>query len=102
MANKHGKVVTHREGEFLNMLSRKITLPIQDISPLSQSFDYKTYECGDIPQGAPYEKTYEKTTMKRLMASKPSRVLTYGRRFSTQTLKSSPTSCFFSSALPSH
>ena len=62
MATKHGKVVTHREGEFLNMLSRKITLPIQDISPISQSFDYKTYECGDIPQGAPM-----KRLMKRLL-----------------------------------
>ena len=28
------------------------------------------------------------------MTSKPDRALLYGRRFSTQTLKSSPTSCF--------
>ena len=32
-----------------------------------------------------------------LTASKPDRVLTYGRRFSTQMIKSSPTTCCFSS-----
>ena len=31
------------------------------------------------------------STFTRLKASKPGRVLTYGRKFSTQTLKSSPT-----------
>ena len=34
------------------------------------------------------------STITRLMVSKPGRVLTYGRRFSTQTLNSSPTSCY--------
>ena len=31
--------------------------------------------------------------IKKLMISKPGKVLTYGKRFSTQTLKSLPTSC---------
>ena len=36
----------------------------------------------------------------RFMATKLGRVLTSGRRFSTQTIKSSPTSCFYEQCIP--
>ena len=39
------------------------------------------------------------STVKRFMASKPGRMPTYGGRLSTQTLKTLPTSCFFSFSL---
>ena len=39
------------------------------------------------------------STFTRLMATKSGRLLTLGRKFSTQTLKSSPTSCFSSFSL---
>ena len=35
------------------------------------------------------------STITRVMASEPGRVLTYASLFSKQTIKSSPTSCFF-------
>ena len=53
--------------------------------------------CERLPPLKPYDplKKIYMSTFTRLMATKLGKALTLGRRFSTQTPKSSPTSCFF-------
>ena len=59
------------------------------ISPLKPHDLLITWTCGHVE----VSKTYI-FTITSLMAYKPSRVLTYGRRSSMQSLKSSPTFCY--------
>ena len=91
----------------LNMWSGNVTWQINDICTI-----HITNQSGDILREAPtikakwpfdhFAKERSRDSLKhfsifaRLMATKPGRVLTYGRRFSMQTLRSSPTSCSLS------